>query len=83
MMSRSNLKKSQSLIETMGQIADSLEVTIAQIALNWLINFHGETVVAIPGSTKPKQAEQNGQVMNFKLTKTKLNDLEGLSRDFL
>ncbi|MCE7739278.1 MAG: hypothetical protein KAU62_05275 [Candidatus Heimdallarchaeota archaeon] len=34
MMSRSNLKKSQSLIETMGHIADSLEVTIAQIALN-------------------------------------------------
>lgn len=83
MMSRSSFKKSQSLIETMGQIADSHKVTIAQIALNWLINFHGDTVVAIPGSTKSKQAEKNGQVMNFKLTKTELNDLEELSRDFL
>ena len=83
MMSRGGLKKSQKLIDAMGLIAESHEATIAQVALNWLINFHGDTVVAIPGSTKPRQAEQNGQVMNFKLTKTELNDLEELSRDFL
>ncbi len=77
------LKKSRELMEEMDLISKKHKVTIAQVALNWLINYHGDTVVVIPGATKPKQVEQNGQVMNFVLSKTELNDLEELSREFL
>jgi len=77
------LNKSLELMKELDIIAKEHNITIAQVALNWLINYHGDSVAAIPGATKPKQAEQNGQVMNFKLTKTELNDLEELSRDFL
>jgi len=82
-MIKRHLNKSLELMKEIDQIAKSHKVTIAQVALNWLVNYHGDTVVAIPGATKPKQAELNGQAMNFNLTKTELNDVEELSREFL
>jgi len=82
-MIKRSLNKSLELLKEIDSIAKNHEVTIAQVALNWLINYHGDTVVAIPGATKPKQVEQNSQVMSFSLSKTELDDLEELSRDFL
>ena len=50
------------------------------MALNWLINFYGDTVVAIPGASKPKQAEENAGAQAFRLTEKELGGLEELSR---
>jgi aryl-alcohol dehydrogenase-like predicted oxidoreductase len=48
--------------------------------LNWLINFHGDTVVAIPGATKVKQAEENAAAMSFKLSAEEMARIDELSR---
>jgi diketogulonate reductase-like aldo/keto reductase len=43
-------------------------VSPSQIALNWLINFHGNTVVAIPGATKEIHVKENAGAMYFRLS---------------
>ena len=81
--SKNQIRDSQNLITTLDSIAESHNSTIAQIALNWLVNYHGKTVVAIPGATKASQAESNGKAMSIKLTKNELNEIEEESRLFL
>ncbi len=47
-----NLERTRPLINAMDEMAARYGVTIAQVALNWVINFNGEIVVTIPGATK-------------------------------
>ena len=64
----SGLEKSKRLIMKLKALALKYNVTPSQIALNWLIHSHGDSVVAIPGSTTQKQADEDTGVMNFKLS---------------
>jgi aryl-alcohol dehydrogenase-like predicted oxidoreductase len=77
------IEESRPLIQAMQPMADKYSATIAQIALNWVINFQGEIVVSIPGATKVSQAEQNAGAQNFKLSEEELAQLDELSRAFL
>ncbi|MHA2501779.1 MAG: aldo/keto reductase [Candidatus Kariarchaeaceae archaeon] len=77
------LTKSQPVIDLMRDIAETHQVTVSQVALNWLINFHGVSVVAIPGASKPHHAEQNAGAMHFELSKEQLNALDDVSQVFL
>ncbi|MFP4019138.1 MAG: aldo/keto reductase, partial [Bacteroidales bacterium] len=43
-----NLEKTKPLIDTLNEIAAQHDTTPAQVALNWLVNFHEKTVFAIP-----------------------------------
>ena len=52
------------------------------MALNWIISFHGDTVVAIPGATKIRQAEENTGAMNFTLSQEHLDMLEQVLRNY-
>jgi len=54
--------------------------TPGQVALNWLVTYYGETVVAIPGASKPRQAEENAGAMGFCLTAKEVERLDELSR---
>jgi len=83
MRSKKQIRDSKELINTLDSIADSHESTITQISLNWLVNYHGDTVVAIPGATKASQAESNGKAMSIKLTQNELNEIEEQSRTFI
>ena len=74
-----NIQKSQPLMDELKILAEKYQVTPAQVALNWVINFHGETVVAIPGATSVKQAEQNAAVMMFTLSREELTLLGRVS----
>ncbi len=76
------IERSRPLILALEEVAINHDVTPAQIALNWLIHFQGDTVVAIPGASKVKQAEENAGVMNFKLTNEEMTRLDELSRMF-
>jgi aryl-alcohol dehydrogenase-like predicted oxidoreductase len=78
----SGLKKSQPVIDELKKIAEKYQATPAQVALNWLIHFHGETVVAIPGATKLKHVEDNCKAMNFQLTEEEMKRLDELSSIF-
>ncbi|MFW9842381.1 MAG: aldo/keto reductase, partial [Candidatus Thorarchaeota archaeon] len=53
------LERTRPLIDALESIANEQEATVAQIVLNWTVNYHGEKIVAIPGASKTYQAEQN------------------------
>ena len=77
---RRNLERSRPLINAMDEIAVQYEATIAQVALNWLINFNGEIVVTIPGATKVRQAEESAGAMKFRLSEDEMARLDEVSR---
>jgi aryl-alcohol dehydrogenase-like predicted oxidoreductase len=79
-MMRRNLERSRPLINAMDELAAKYGITIAQVALNWVINFNGETVVTIPGATKVRQAEESAGAMKFKLSKDEMARLDEVSR---
>jgi aryl-alcohol dehydrogenase-like predicted oxidoreductase len=79
---KSQLKKSRQLIDTLREIAIAHSASPAQVALNWLINFHGEAIVAIPGASTAKQAQDNAHAMSFTLSSAELSQIDRLSRKF-
>ncbi len=62
------LEKSRPLITTIKEMAVKYNVTPSQVALNWIINYHGDTVVAIPGATKEIHVKENTGAMSFRLS---------------
>ena len=74
-----SLERCRPLIDAMDEIATKHEATIAQVALNWLINYNGEIVVTIPGATKVLQAEENAGAMKFRLSVDEMTQLDDLS----
>jgi aryl-alcohol dehydrogenase-like predicted oxidoreductase len=83
MMLRRDLERTRPLIEAMDEIAAAHNATIAQVALNWVVNFHGETIVTIPGATKVEQARDNAGALNFKLTENEMARLDELSSQLM
>ncbi len=80
---KSKLGRSRQLINILKEIAIAHSATPAQVALNWLINFHDEAVVAIPGASAVEQARENAQAMSFTLLPAELTQIDQLSRKFL
>jgi aryl-alcohol dehydrogenase-like predicted oxidoreductase len=78
----SGLAKSRPLIDELEAIAKAHGATPSQVALSWLVTFHGDTVVAIPGATKVKHVEENVGAMRLTLSKLELDRLDELSRRF-
>ncbi|OLS26772.1 MAG: General stress protein 69 [Candidatus Thorarchaeota archaeon AB_25] len=78
---RGGLKKTQSLVETLETIASEHDATVAQITLSWTINYHGDTVIAIPGASKSYQAEQNAGAMRVSLSSEQMETISSLSLD--
>ncbi len=76
------LEKSLPVIMLVKELAQKYTVTPAQIALNWLIHFHGETVVAIPGATKEIHAKENIGAMSFRLSGEDMSRLDKVSSIF-
>jgi aryl-alcohol dehydrogenase-like predicted oxidoreductase len=74
------LAKTRPLIDELGKIADSYGVSRPQVALNWVTHFYGDTVVAIPGASKPQQAQESADALGFRLTDKELTRLDVLSR---
>jgi len=70
------------VLKLLGDIAEAHGVTMAQVALNWLVNFNGELVVAIPGASKPRHAEESAGAMSFRLSEDEMTRLEQASNQF-
>jgi aryl-alcohol dehydrogenase-like predicted oxidoreductase len=79
-MFKRDIERTRPLIAAMEEIAVRHGVTIAQVALNWVINFNGEIVVTIPGATKVRQAQESAGAMDFKLSQDELAKLDQVSR---
>ena len=75
------LETTRPLVNAMGEIGRANNATIAQVALNWVINFHGNSIVTIPGATKVKQAEESAGSMKFRLTDGELSRLDEIARE--
>jgi aryl-alcohol dehydrogenase-like predicted oxidoreductase len=76
------LEKSRPVVMLTKELASKYNVTPSQIALNWLINYHGETVVAIPGATKENHVKENAGAISFRLSDEDMIRLEKESAVF-
>ena len=76
------LKKSHPVVMLVKELALKYNVTPAQVALNWLIHFQGETVVAIPGATKENHVMENTGAMSFRLSDEDMARLDKVSSVF-
>jgi aryl-alcohol dehydrogenase-like predicted oxidoreductase len=74
------IEGSRHLVAALEKLAGKYSVTPAQIALNWLIHFNGETVVAIPGASRVQQAAESAKAMAFKLSPDDLALLDEISK---
>ena len=82
MFKREGLEKSLPLVRLVKELAAKYNVTPSQIALNWIIYFHGETVVAIPGATKEVHVKENTGAMSFRLSDEDMDRLDKASAVF-
>jgi len=73
------LDATRPLIDAMRPMAEKYGATLAQVALNWVINFNGDLVVTIPGATKSHQAAEAAGAMKFRLSEAELAKLDELS----
>jgi aryl-alcohol dehydrogenase-like predicted oxidoreductase len=80
--SNKRIFESQPLIDSLTDIGSRYDATPGQVALNWLVHHHGETVVAIPGATSIRQVEDNVGTLGFCLTGEELQQIDELSRQF-
>jgi aryl-alcohol dehydrogenase-like predicted oxidoreductase len=76
------LEKSRPVAELVKKLAVRYQATPSQVALNWLIHFSGDTVVAIPGATKATHAAENTGAMKFRLSPEDMHLLDEVSRAF-
>lgn len=80
--SRKGMEKSLPVIKLVKELAEKYNVSTSQIALNWLINFSGNTVVAIPGATKESHVKENTGAMTFRLSEEDMDRLDKVSAIF-
>ena len=62
------IEKSRPLVILLKELAVKYNVTPSQVALNWLIQFNGDTVVVIPGATREIQVVENCGALSFRLS---------------
>lgn len=79
---KSGLAESAPVVTHLERLAEKYAATPGQIALSWVIHFHGDMVVAIPGASKAPQAAENAGVKDFVLDQEDLNLLSLVSEKF-
>lgn len=66
-----NYEKNQEATRLLGELAASQGISVAQLALAWLL-AQGEDIVPIPGTRSPKRLEENVGAADVTLTDTSL-----------
>ena len=70
------------VVQALKSIAKKYQVTPSQIALNWVVNANGNTILAISGATKVGQARDNADSMKFELLEDDICYLNEVSSSF-
>jgi aryl-alcohol dehydrogenase-like predicted oxidoreductase len=65
-LNETNLERSRPVAEALRTVAEKYGATPSQVALNWLMNFHGERS-SFPAQ-RPEQAGDNAGAMDFRLS---------------
>ncbi|WP_319501771.1 aldo/keto reductase [uncultured Draconibacterium sp.] len=74
-----NKEKAYDIVDVMRNIADNKDVTVAQIALSWLLHQPAVTSVII-GANKPEQLADNLSSVDVKLEAEELDQLNEVSK---
>ena len=74
------IEKSRPLIKTLEDIAGSYNRSASEVALSWTVNYHGDSIVAIPGASKTEHALQNIGAMTLKLSREEMAKIDEVSR---
>lgn len=74
-----NKEKAFDIVDVMRKIADSKNVSVAQIALAWLLHQPAVSSVII-GANKPEQLADNLNSVNVKLNDNELKELDDVSK---
>jgi aryl-alcohol dehydrogenase-like predicted oxidoreductase len=77
------MEKSRPLVEELEKIAKAHGATPSQVSLAWLLQFHGDGVVAIPGATKEHHVKDLVDAMDITLSPLELSALDEMSRPFM
>ena len=75
-----NLRRTAPLIETLRAVATAHGATPSQVALSWLLRFYGDTLVAIPGASRPEHASESAAAMDLELTENEMARIDEVSR---
>jgi len=67
MMLRRRLEVSRPVVDTLEEIGAAHHATPAQVALAWLVQARGDTVLAIPGASKPGHAREAAGALRLTL----------------
>lgn len=79
-LTEKRLARTAPLIESLREIAAAHQASVSQVALAWLITNYGDTVVAIPGASKPHHAEEAAGALKVTLAPDESARLAELSR---
>lgn len=74
------LARTEPLIRELRAIGTAHGVSPSVVALSWVITFYRDTVVAIPGASKPAHAKDSAAAMDLVLTPGELTRLDETSR---
>ncbi len=83
MFRRRALAKSFPVIQALRRIAPAYGATPVQVALNWVVDKAGRTVVAIPGASRAGQVDDFVAAMSFRLSDGDREELDRVSAPFL
>ena len=67
------------MVELLREIGASQGKTPAQVALSWLVNFHGDAVVAIPGASRAEQARESAGALGVALSAEEMGRLDQIA----
>lgn len=73
------LRRSAPLIAELRAVGEAHGASVAQVALAWLVTRYGDTVVAIPGASRPEQAAATAAVMELRLTEAEMASIDTVS----
>jgi aryl-alcohol dehydrogenase-like predicted oxidoreductase len=74
------LDRSTPSIDAMRDIAAEHQATVGQVALAWLIDYYGDTVIPIAGASKPRHAEEAAGALKVQLSANELERLSEISK---
>jgi aryl-alcohol dehydrogenase-like predicted oxidoreductase len=73
------LARTAPLIAELRAVGKAHGASVAQVALAWLVTHYGDTVVAIPGASRPEQATEAAAAMDLRLAEAEVASIDTIS----
>jgi aryl-alcohol dehydrogenase-like predicted oxidoreductase len=77
---KQNMKRGTFLLNTLKEIAENYQVSVSQVALNWIIR--NPVVIAIPGAKSIEQVQSNIAAADFELSAQDVSRIKEAQKNF-